>query len=172
MILGASARWSLPRRIRNAPLSGLTAALVLIGGAVTLMASIGATAGEEGASRAGEVELERLLRLPDSFDAGGERRAGSTATDWRSRFQKARNDVDVARQGLQLAQEELESLAGDSGSYQMAAPGATELQNSPISFRLRQDIRRQREELERGEKRLRALTVEANLADVPEDWRE
>ncbi|MEE8581153.1 MAG: hypothetical protein V3T33_06140 [Myxococcota bacterium] len=171
MILGANARWSLPRRIRKTPLSAFAVTLVLIGGAGTLMASTGAAAGEEGASRTGEVELERLLRLPDSFDAGGERRAGSTAAEWRSRFRKARNDLDVARQGLQGAQAELESLAGDTGSYQMAAPGATEIQNSPISFRLRQDIRRQREELERGEKRLRALTVEANLADVPEAWR-
>ena len=119
-----------------------------------------------------KVELERLLQLPESFDAGGERRGGASESEWRDRFLKARQDVDATRHSLDEAQKQLESLAGDTGSYQVAAPGATDPQNSPVSFQLRQEIRRHREELGRAEKRLRALDVQANLADVPEPWRQ
>jgi hypothetical protein len=43
---------------------------------------------------------------------------------------------------------------------------------SPLDFRLRQTIQRHRLEIERLERQLRELEVEANLAAVPESWRE
>ena len=54
----------------------------------------------------------------------------------------------------------------------MAAPGAQPTaENSPVSYKLRQEIRRQREEVGRAERRLRELEVEASLAGVPAEWR-
>ena len=54
----------------------------------------------------------------------------------------------------------------------MAAPGMPKgaSDNSPVSYRLLQEIRRQREEVARFERRLRDLRIEANLAGVPDDW--
>ena len=118
------------------------------------------------------VELERLLKLPESFDAGGERLGGGTAADWRSQFREARGELEKAQEALKAAQEELESLAGESSQYQVAAPGTVTPELSPVSYRLREEIRRQREEVVRGEKRLRSLEIRANLANVPPDWRE
>jgi hypothetical protein len=43
--------------------------------------------------------------------------------------------------------------------------------DSPIDFQLRSELRRHREEVERLERKLRQLDIEANLAGVPEDWR-
>ena len=55
----------------------------------------------------------------------------------------------------------------------MAAPGAgANAENSPLSYKLRQDIRRQREDVEQAERALTELRVEANLAGVPEDWQD
>jgi hypothetical protein len=118
------------------------------------------------------VELERLLKLPESFDAGGERLGGGTAADWRSRFREARGAVEKAQEALKAAQEELESLAGESSQYQVAAPGTVTPELSPVSYRLREEIRRQREEVLGEEKRLRSLEIEANLANIPPDWWE
>ena len=41
-----------------------------------------------------------------------------------------------------------------------------------MSFRLRQQVKDQRAEIVASERRLRALEVEADLAQVPSDWRE
>jgi hypothetical protein len=117
------------------------------------------------------VELDRLLRLPDDFDVGGQRRGGATAAEWKARFRKARSDLAEARKELRETQEQLENAAGESGDYQVAAPGATDPTNSPVNFGLRQELRRRREQVEREERGLRDLVVEADLADVPEDWR-
>jgi hypothetical protein len=47
--------------------------------------------------------------------------------------------------------------------------GASE---APLDYRIRQAINRHRQEIERLERQLRDLEVEANLAMVPEDWRQ
>ena len=53
----------------------------------------------------------------------------------------------------------------------MSAPGAQAgAENSPVSFRLRQELRKQRDELAAAERRLNELEVEANLAGVPAEW--
>jgi hypothetical protein len=43
--------------------------------------------------------------------------------------------------------------------------------DAPLDFRLRQEITRHKEEIERLKSARDSLEVEANLAGVPEDWR-
>ena len=42
---------------------------------------------------------------------------------------------------------------------------------SPLSFKLRQKLKEDRESLEEAERALRELRIEADLAGVPLDWR-
>ncbi len=120
------------------------------------------------------VDLDRLLQLPPPEPSiyGNPRPGGATRTQWKARFSEARGDLEKARMALAAAKKELEELAGDSAAWQMAVPGGQpdSNANSPVSFRLIQEIRRQREEVEHGQRRMKELEVEANLAGVPEDW--
>lgn len=120
------------------------------------------------------VDLDRLLQLPppEPFIHGNPRPGGATRTQWKARFSEARGDLEKARMALAAAKQELEELAGDSAAWRMAVPGGQpdSNANSPVSFRLIQEIRRQREEVAHGQRRMKELEVEANLAGVPEDW--
>lgn len=125
-------------------------------------------------AQAPAVELDRLLKLPDARSLEAPvRRGGATRREWQARFQTALDELEQARSALASAQHELEELAGQSEQWQIGAPGADPgaAANSPLSYRLRQEIRRQREEVERSERRLRELEVEARLAGVPEEWQ-
>ena len=125
------------------------------------------------AQGAPSVSLDRLLRLPDSLDVSVERRGGSTRGEWRSRFEAARAAIENERAALALAQAELDEVASTS-AWQVGPPIPGSNANpdqTPLDFRLRQEIRRHRDEIERLERQLRALEVEANLAEVPADWR-
>jgi hypothetical protein len=42
--------------------------------------------------------------------------------------------------------------------------------NSPVNYGLRQEIQQNREDVVRAERKLRDLSIEANLAGVPENW--
>jgi hypothetical protein len=55
----------------------------------------------------------------------------------------------------------------------VAPPGASGQNDptSPLSFKLRQELVRNREALEEAEKALRELKIEADLAGVPATWR-
>ncbi len=143
----------------------------MAGASAVLLAGAGLVAA---ADERPPVDLDRLLRLPRSEQAIHEnpRPGGATRSQWRARFSKARADLEDARVALAAAKKELEELAGDSTPWQMAVPGglANASENSPISFRLVQEIRRQREEVEHSQRRLRDLEVESNLAGVPEEW--
>ncbi|MDH3212015.1 MAG: hypothetical protein OEM05_05980 [Myxococcales bacterium] len=141
-------------------------------GAVAL-GLLGGAGPAAGADAPPPIELDRLLQLPKSVEVENVRHGGATRSEWQVRFAEARQDLDHARAALEAAREELESLAGEQGNWQMAAPGmpVTEgSENSPVSYRLLQEIRRQREEITRFERRLRDLQIEANLAGVPEEW--
>jgi len=139
-----------------------------------LAVCVPAAAGEPQAA-APDVPLERLLKLPGSVAAptAEPRHAGKTRAEWQARFQQAQAELDTARKALDDARKELEEVAPDQ-AWSMTAPGlpvdpkATE---KSIDFRLRQQIRRQREDVERAERRQEELAIEANLAEVPEDWR-
>jgi len=118
------------------------------------------------------VDLGRLLRLPDSYQQPTENRRGMGRSEWDSRFEVVRMVLNDSQLALEKAQVELGEVAGDSGQWSVAAPGTTpNPENTPLSYKLRQEIRRQREEVERAERQLRALEIEADLAEVPVDWR-
>jgi hypothetical protein len=122
-----------------------------------------------------DVGLDSLLKLPPN-SAGPEqaRTGGATRVEWEARFATARGDVDTAAKALDKAQQELGKLAAGGEAWQMSAPGLGGGQSGgetgPLSFKLRQEIRTQREELARAQKRLSELEVEAKLAGVPDDW--
>ncbi|RIL05080.1 MAG: hypothetical protein DCC71_11685 [Proteobacteria bacterium] len=119
-------------------------------------------------------DLDRLLKLPDSVEYTAEKKAGATRSEWRQRFSEARKAVDDAKSALETAQAELARVAGSKSEWQMAPPGlpAQPSEDSSSSFQLRQTVKRQRSELDRARARLRELEVEANLAGVPDDWRQ
>ena len=122
-----------------------------------------------------QVDLDTLLQLPDPGSYDMERRGGSTRGEWRIRFQEARAEIEGAERALASAQKELEQVASSSpGQWTFTAPG---LQNqapseAPLDYYLMQEIKRWRAEKERAEKALADLIVEANLAGVPDEWRE
>jgi hypothetical protein len=133
----------------------------------------GATGETEPAADPGpEVGLDKLLRLPNSFEADIDRRGGATASEWRLRFDKARGGVDEAKEKLVKAEKELDQISGSSTSWQVSAPGASDPQTSPLSLRLRQEVKAHRAEIEQAERELRSLDVAADLAAVPAEWRE
>lgn len=120
------------------------------------------------------VALDALLKLPSDAPAlEVDAQSGASRKEWEARFSKARADVESARAALAESQGELEELANETAAWQMAPPGASaNAENSPVSFKLRQEIRQRREEVERAEKALTELRIEANLAGVPEEWQE
>ena len=157
----------------------LAGALIAIS-ASALSAESGDDAAREGATSAPQgdaepiVDLDLLLRLPDSYVADGERRSGATRGQWRTRFFEAREKIAELRDQRDRLQSKMEGLAGDSGTWAAGAPGlaAPDPKNSTLSYKLRQEIRRTREDIDDAERALRDLRVQADLADVPEAWRE
>lgn len=124
------------------------------------------------------VPLDQLLRLPTSVPvkASIEKRGGSTRVQWQSRFESVRTDLEDAEHALSETREALQVKAGEESQWKMSAPGlgqgASNPSNAPLDYRLSQDLRRQREELERARTALRNLETEANLAGVPDAWRQ
>jgi len=125
------------------------------------------------------VELDRLLRLPDSMEYDVEKRGGATADEWRGRFRRARQDVASARERVQRAQEQLQEEAASESAWNVAPPGLGALggavqgsSEGSSNYKLSMALRRAKEDLARSERALRNLTIEANLAGVPESWRE
>jgi hypothetical protein len=119
------------------------------------------------------VGLDALLRLPaQSPIPEAEPKGTGDQKGWEARFAAARGELEAARAALVESQTELGKLASDSNAWQMAPPGASaNIENSPVSYKLRQEIRRQREEVAQAERALTELRIEANLAGVPEAWQ-
>jgi hypothetical protein len=118
------------------------------------------------------VGLDRLLKLPAGSEYGsGERRGGRSRGQWAARFGGLRRALAQERRGLESAQQERDRIAGSADQWLLGPPGATR-ENAPLDFRLRQEIARHRDEIDRLEQDLRELEVEADLANVPPDWRE
>jgi hypothetical protein len=118
------------------------------------------------------MSLDALMRLPAGAELSPKpQKGGATRREWEARFIDARGDIEEAKAALAASQRELEQLAsGDQ--WKMGAPGASSGgENSPISFKLREQMRRQREEVTAAKGRLTELRVEANLAGVPEAWQ-
>jgi len=116
------------------------------------------------------VGLDRLLKLPTTMDYSVERRAGLTRGEWRTRFERIDAALAGEKQALATAQAELDRVAGSADQWLLGPPGMTNT-DAPLDYRLRQEIDRRKEEIERLETARKDLEVEANLAGVPEDWR-
>lgn len=121
------------------------------------------------------VELDQLLKLPSTLNYSVEKRGGLTTGEWRSRFGEIQTALEAERKALKSAEEDLERIAGTSDSWLVGPPmpgmdggGA----QAPLDFRIRHAINRHRQEIDRLERQLREVEVEANLAAVPEDWRQ
>jgi hypothetical protein len=153
--------------------SALAAALLAVG-AAQAEDPAGSPAPPPATPGEAPVELDKLLRLPSSLDYSAETRRGDSRGEWRARFRRVREALDAERVALREAEAKLEDVAHGKDAWQVAPPlpGAANPPEAPLDFQLRQELRRHREEVERLEGRLRELEIEANLAGVPEDWRE
>lgn len=119
--------------------------------------------------------LDALLHLPSGFVTTEPRVvAGAVESEWRRRFTKADRDLSEARTRLEDTKRELDGIASAGGSSQwsIAPPGGeSSPTTSPLSFKLRQQLRDDRERIAAGEKASRKLRIEADLAGVPQSWR-
>lgn len=153
------------RRSRSLAAPGLLCALLL---------AVAPDTRADEADRPPAVGLDQLLRVPDAVQVRTPRRGGATRSEWQARFRGAHEELERAQKALEAARGELEELASGTEAWQISAPGAvanTNPEAAPLSYRLRQELRRHREEVERAERKLQELTVEANLAGVPADWQ-
>ena len=154
--------------------------LGLLGGLGLALAAWGQGAAD---SDSPVVPLNDLLKLPATLVVPGhlERHGGATKAEWQARFVTAREDIAKAKKNLAKSRKALEKKAGESGAWKMSAPGMGDTNpqdrnpqinpNAPSDYKLSQQLRREREELDRSERYLQDLQVEANLAGVPEGWR-
>jgi len=158
--------------------------------ALLLWGLAGVPASAEDPGPVPSVELDDLLRLPSGVVSPYEvdRRGGATREQWRSRLSDARDDVRAAKKALRASLDELDEMGGEQGNWKMAPPGLGQLQQKgpsgaaspdgnqstavPLNYGLANSIRAQKQEVQRAERALRDLEIEANLAGVPEDWRQ
>gem|GEM_PF-1433404 len=129
------------------------------------------------------VPLNDLLKLPPRLAVPGglERHGGATKAEWQARFVEAREDIVKAEKVLAKSRKALEEKVADGGAWRLSAPGlgsarpedqtSTLNPNVPADYKLSQEVRRGREEVDRSGRQLQDLEVEANLAGVPERWR-
>ncbi len=133
--------------------------------------SAGATPAPEapGAS----VGLDQLLTLPTGRQYSVERKGGLTRGEWRARYAEVRGELAKEHAALDAAESKLDGATG--GQWKVnPIPGAdtSQSQDAPVDFSLRSELRRHRDEVERLERKLRQLDIEANLAAVPPEWRQ
>lgn len=123
--------------------------------------------------------LDALLQLPNGYlgNSGSRPVAGASEPEWRRRFRKSEEELAKAQRALASTKQELDGVAEEGGANQwaVAPPGASGsgsgASSSPLSFKLRQALVRDRERVEGAEKALRELRIEADLAGVPVTWR-
>ncbi len=137
------------------------------------------TTRDPGAGR-GEPGLDDLLKLPTDYmtkSSAARPVAGASEEEWKQRFTQAEKAIGDARESLAETRRELDGLAetGGASQWSVAPPGASgggqQSGTSPLSFKLRQELARNREALDTAEKALRELRIEADLAGVPAEWR-
>ncbi|MBM4384646.1 MAG: hypothetical protein FJ091_14935 [Deltaproteobacteria bacterium] len=117
------------------------------------------------------VALDQLLTLPEDRTYAVDKKGGLTRGEWRRRFHEVRADLVKEREALEATEVKLEDAAGAAWSVNPIPGSETDTSRSPVDFQLRTELRRHREEIERLERKLRQLGIEANLAGVPEEWR-
>ena len=120
------------------------------------------------------VGLDALLKLPSSTGVRSTVpvAGGATRNEWLARFDLARLELLGAEKRLATAQQQLGEIAAGTSTWQVSAPGgvAGAGENGPLSFTLRQEIRRHREDIANAKQTLDQLRIEANLAGVPPEW--
>ncbi len=118
--------------------------------------------------------LDQLLTLPVDRTYTVDRRGGMTQGEWRARFAAIRDDIGEEQAALEAAEQRMDAAA-EGGQWQVAPPIPGQTGAAPgettLDFKTRQEIRRHRSEIERLERRLREVEIEANLAAVPDEWR-
>ena len=146
-------------------------------GAAAFGAATGAppAAVAEDASPPPVVGLDKLLKIPDSLDLEPATRGRTTKAEWRARFEEARAELAAAGAALAETQAKLEEVASETSAWKIGAPGlgpinTGAIQDGPLDYSLSNEMRRNREEVERGERRLTELEIEATLAGVPAEW--
>jgi hypothetical protein len=117
------------------------------------------------------VALDQLLTLPSDRTYSVEKKGGLTRGEWRARYGEVRADLAKERTAYQETQLKLEDAAGSAWSVNPIPGAEQDTSRNPVDFQLRTQLRRHREEIERLERKLRQLDIEANLAQVPDDWR-
>lgn len=123
------------------------------------------------------VDLDKLRQLPTSLDLEPAARGSATKAEWRERFDTARSELAAAQAALAKSKAKIAELPGTGSAWQLAAPGiggsdpGQGTRDAPLDYSLSAELRRNREELDRCERRLTELEIEANLAGVPQDWR-
>lgn len=166
-------------RLRSSPpsagrLASLLRAVSLVGLLAIASGTQPARAADASSSDPRGPGLDQLLKLPGSVEFSAEKKGGATRNEWRQRFHEARTSVKAAEVALKKAQDQLAEVAGSKDDWQFSPPGlpAEASTDSGSSIQLRQEVKRQRGEVDRSKARLRELDVEANLAGVPEEWRD
>jgi hypothetical protein len=144
--------------------------------ALALVASLAAVApvsAQPAPPASGSPGLDKLLKIPDSVGYSTDEKGGATQAEWRERFGEARNALASAEKALADSQAKLATAAGEKSEWQFTPPGVPSQgsEESSSNFQLREQVRRQRGEVDRARARLRELDIQANLAGVPEDWR-
>jgi len=123
--------------------------------------------------------IDSLLQLPNGFMSERSRPvAGAGESEWRRRFERSVGELAAAKRKLDKTKSELDEVAESGGANQwsVAPPGGgggggSSPASSPLSFKLRQQLKDDRDAVEQAERALRELRIEADLAGVPQSWR-
>ena len=131
----------------------------------------------------GRPGIDSLLQLPSGYSgrSGSDAVAGVSESAWRRRFEQTTRNLAAARAELEATKVALDGAAvtGGANQWAVAAPGGGQggggggvaNSGSPLSFKLRQKLRKHRNELDTAEKAFKELMIEADLAGVPAAWR-
>jgi hypothetical protein len=103
-------------------------------------------------------------------------RGHSTKNEWRARFDESDSALEKARTDLAATQAKLAEIGSTSSAWTMGAPGMSSVDReraveSPLDQTLSVEMKNNRAAVELAERRRAELEVEANLANLPEDWR-